>query len=185
MTDKVIHPHLTRHISSALLMSAMLLGVAACGSSTKASTATNAPAAAATTPAAAATTPAAAATTPAAAATTTAAAATTTAAAAATTTAGAAAATGTPVAVSESEFKIDLPSLTMAPGTYTFNIDNTGKFHHNLVIEGPGVDKVVSPTVEAGQKGSITVTLQAGSYEISCGIPTHKGKGMDLTVTVA
>jgi uncharacterized cupredoxin-like copper-binding protein len=31
----------------------------------------------------------------------------------------------------------------------------------------------------------LTVPLTAGTYEVYCGIPTHKGKGMDLTITVA
>lgn len=174
MTDKLIHLSSRRRIRSTVMVSGMLLAIAACGSSGPSSSATTP---AATTPPAATAAP-----TTAAAATTTAAAPATTAASTATT---AAAAAGTPVAVNESEFKIDLPSLTMAPGTYTFNISNTGKFKHNLIIEGPGIDKTQSPTVEAGQTGSVTVTLQAGSYEFSCGVPTHKGKGMDLTVTVA
>lgn len=177
MASKLIHPSSRRRIRSTVMVSGMLLAIAACGSSGPSSSATTP---AATTPPAATAAPTTAATTTAA--PTTAAPAATTAASTAATTAAAA---GTPVAVNESEFKIDLPSLTMAPGTYTFNISNTGKFKHNLIIEGPGIDKTQSPTVEAGQTGSVTVTLQAGSYELSCGVPTHKGKGMDLTVTVA
>ena len=83
----------------------------------------------------------------------------------------------------ESEFKIDLAPTTLKAGTYTFNVTNGGNFKHNLVVEGNG-DKGTSDTFNAGQAGALTVTLKAGTYNVYCGIPTHKGKGMDLTITV-
>jgi uncharacterized cupredoxin-like copper-binding protein len=87
------------------------------------------------------------------------------------------------VAVSEKEFSITLAPATLAAGTYTFNIANAGQFKHNLVIEGTGVE-AKSDTYEAGQSGTLTATLAPGTYEVYCAIPTHKGKGMDLTLTV-
>jgi uncharacterized cupredoxin-like copper-binding protein len=146
-------------------LSVLLLGLAACGSDSKSSSATAAPAAVATTPAAADTTPGA-----------------TTAAGAETTVSGAGA-TGTAVAVKESEFKIEIPQMSFTAGTYTFNITNAGQFKHSLVVEGNGTE-VKSDTVDAGSTGTLTVPLTAGTYEVYCGIPTHKGKGMDLTITV-
>ena len=89
------------------------------------------------------------------------------------------------VTATETEFSIDLSQTTFTPGTYTFTVVNAGKFTHNLTIEGPGVDKTASATVEAGQTAEITATLQAGTYELSCAIPGHKDKGMDLKITVA
>jgi len=73
----------------------------------------------------------------------------------------------------------------MTAGDYTFNVTNTGNFPHNLIISGPGVDNQKTEKLTAGTSGSLTVTLQPGTYEFYCGVPTHKGKGMDLTVTVA
>ena len=103
--------------------------------------------------------------------------------AAAETTVSGAGATGTAVAVKESEFKIEIPQMSFTAGTYTFNITNAGQFKHSLVVEGNGTE-VKSDTVDAGSTGTLTVPLTAGTYEVYCGIPTHKGKGMDLTITV-
>ena len=151
------HRTLHRPLVTASL-SVLLLGLAACGSDSKSSSTTAAPAAAATTPAPAGTT------------------------AGATTPAGAGA-TGTAVAVKESEFKIEIAQTTFAAGTYTFNITNAGQFKHNLVVEGNGTE-VKSDTLDGGATGTLTVPLTPGTYEVYCAIPTHRGKGMDLTITV-
>ena len=165
------HRTLHRPILTASL-SFLLIGLAACGSDSKSST-TAAPAAAATTPAPAATTPAPAATTPAA----------TTAAASATTAPAGASASGTAVAVKESEFKIEVPQTSFAAGTYTFNITNAGQFKHNLIVQGNGT-KVQSDILDGGATATLSVPLTPGTYDVYCGVPTHKGKGMDLTITV-
>jgi len=182
LTDQTQHPRSNRHLRSILLVPAIVLGIAACGDDSESSSTTVAAAAtAAPTTAAPATT--AAPTTTAAPATT--AAATTTTAAATETSAAAAPAAGSAVPVTESEFKIEGVSPTMTAGDYTFNVTNSGNFPHNLIINGPGVDNQKTENLTAGTSGSVTVTLQPGTYEFYCGVPTHKGKGMDLTVTVA
>jgi uncharacterized cupredoxin-like copper-binding protein len=94
------------------------------------------------------------------------------------------ASSGTSVDVTEKEFSITLSQATFSPGAYTFTIKNTGSFPHNLAIEGPGVDKKTSPTISAGQSGSLTATLQAGSYELWCAVPGHKDRGMDMKIKV-
>ncbi len=84
----------------------------------------------------------------------------------------------------EKEFSITLDKTGFTPGDYTFAIQNQGSFPHNLTIEGPGVDSKASPTLGAGESGSLTVALQKGSYELSCSVPGHKDKGMDIKITV-
>jgi uncharacterized cupredoxin-like copper-binding protein len=91
---------------------------------------------------------------------------------------------GTTVDVTEKEFSITLSQTSFTAGAYTFKINNTGSFPHNLAIEGPGVDKQKSSTFGGGQSGSLTVTLQKGTYELSCAVPGHKDKGMDMKITV-
>jgi uncharacterized cupredoxin-like copper-binding protein len=95
-----------------------------------------------------------------------------------------AAATGTPVLVTEKEFSITMPKTSFAAGTYTFKVTNAGTFSHNLTIEGPGVDKQATATLQSGETGQVTVTLQAGSYELWCSVDSHKDKGMDTKITV-
>jgi uncharacterized cupredoxin-like copper-binding protein len=98
--------------------------------------------------------------------------------------ASSAAPVGTSVGVVEKEFSITLDKTSFAAGDYTFAIKNQGSFRHNLTIEGPGLDKKTSPTLAAGESGTLAVALQAGTYELSCSIPGHKDKGMDLKITV-
>jgi plastocyanin len=94
-------------------------------------------------------------------------------------------ATGTRVTATETEWSITLSTKSFAPGTYTFAIDNTGKFAHNLTVAGPGISQQASPTVQGGSTSSLTVTLQKGTYELWCSVDSHKDKGMDLKITVA
>jgi len=96
----------------------------------------------------------------------------------------AAAAGGSSVAVIEKEFSITLAKEVFTPGTYTFTIKNQGKFPHNLIVEGPGIDKQKSPTLTGGKSGTLTVALKKGSYELWCGVDSHKDKGMDKKITV-
>ena len=91
---------------------------------------------------------------------------------------------GTKVGVVEKEFSITLDKASFTPGDYTFKIQNQGSFPHNLTIKGPGVDSKASPTLGAGESGSLTVALQKGSYELWCSVPGHKDKGMDIKITV-
>jgi uncharacterized cupredoxin-like copper-binding protein len=170
----MLHPLRQRHMRMPMLtasVSFLLIALAACGSDSKSSSTTAAAAApAATTAPAPAATQAPAATT--AAAGTTASAGTT------------AAASGTSVTVGESEFKIDLGQTAFTAGDYTFNISNSGSFKHNLIFQAADGTKVQSDTLNPGSAGTLSATLAAGSYEVYCGVPTHKGKGMDLTITV-
>jgi uncharacterized cupredoxin-like copper-binding protein len=93
-------------------------------------------------------------------------------------------AAGTPVTATEKEFSITLSTTTFKAGAYSFNVKNVGSFSHNLTIEGPGVAMKASPTMPGGGSGTLTVTLQKGSYELWCSVDGHKDRGMDLTIQV-
>jgi len=92
---------------------------------------------------------------------------------------------GTAVTVDEADFKINLSTMTFAPGTYTFVVKNTGHATHALEIDGPGVEDRKSDTVSPGGSTRLTVTLQKGSYELYCPVDGHKGMGMDTHITVS
>jgi plastocyanin len=89
------------------------------------------------------------------------------------------------IAVTEKEFKIELPSTSLAPGTYELDLKNAGKVPHDLTVAGPGVDKAHTPTIGGGATATLKVTLQAGEYDFYCSVPGHKQLGMDVKIKVA
>ncbi len=65
------------------------------------------------------------------------------------------------------------PTITVAANTQvTINVDNKDSVPHNFVIQGVpgGTGNLLSP----GQSGSVTVTLQPGTYKYSCSV--HPGQ---------
>jgi uncharacterized cupredoxin-like copper-binding protein len=92
---------------------------------------------------------------------------------------------GQTVQVSEKEFKISLPSTTLKPGSYTFDLSNDGKLQHDLTIDGPGVNNAKTPLINGGQHATLKVKLSAGEYDFYCSVPGHKQLGMDVKVKVA
>jgi uncharacterized cupredoxin-like copper-binding protein len=104
--------------------------------------------------------------------------ATTTQAATTTTTAKPKAAT---VKVTETEFKIALPSSQLKAGKVTFDVKNDGKIQHDLAVVGGPKSELIEP----GRSAKLTVTLKPGKYELYCSVPGHKAAGMDLKITVS
>jgi uncharacterized cupredoxin-like copper-binding protein len=101
---------------------------------------------------------------------------------AATTTAPAAPQT---VAVSESEWKVELPSTDLSPGKYTFDLSNKGKIAHDLAIDGPGVSDEKTSVIDPGKTAKLSVELKSGTYDFYCSVPGHKQLGMDVKVKVS
>jgi plastocyanin len=88
------------------------------------------------------------------------------------------------VTVNMTDFHLALSTTSFSPGRYTFNAVNKGGTAHSLTITGPGVNATLSSNVNPGASGSLTVALQAGSYELFCPVDGHKGLGMDTQITV-
>jgi uncharacterized cupredoxin-like copper-binding protein len=88
--------------------------------------------------------------------------------------------------VTESEFKIALPTLKkLSGGTYTFDVHNAGKIPHDLAIEGgdiSGTDKTA--TIAPGGDATLKVSLAAGRYTLYCTIPGHRQLGMQAALSV-
>jgi uncharacterized cupredoxin-like copper-binding protein len=104
--------------------------------------------------------------------------------AASTTTTSAKAATKS-VSVSETEWKVTLPSTTVAAGKYAFVVKNDGHIPHDLTINGPGVSNQRTPLINPGKTATLSVELKSGSYDFYCSVPGHKQAGMDVKVTVS
>lgn len=88
------------------------------------------------------------------------------------------------LAITETEFKIQVPATKTAPGTIDVQVKNDGKTIHNLVLKGLGVTKSTKDLKPGGQD-SFQVDLKAGTYELYCSIPGHKAAGMDTKLQVS
>jgi uncharacterized cupredoxin-like copper-binding protein len=96
--------------------------------------------------------------------------------------------TGTPsqtFTISETDFALS-PSTVMidAPGTYAFKATNDGGTDHALEIEGNGVEEETD-TISPGDSATVTVDLEAGTYEMYCPIDGHRDQGMEGEITVS
>ena len=82
-----------------------------------------------------------------------------------------------------SEYLFSPSSITVTKGeTVSLTFRNTGKFVHNLTIEGLGVS---TKTIAAGQSDSIEFTAsQAGTFTFYCSIGGHRGMGMEGSLEV-
>jgi plastocyanin len=85
------------------------------------------------------------------------------------------------------EFSFTPSRLVVSAGRDTFALQNTGRFPHNVHIEGNGVSTDVKPDgpVAGGETFSGAVTLAPGTYDIWCPVGTHREQGMVGTLTVA
>jgi plastocyanin len=89
------------------------------------------------------------------------------------------------ITATEADFSITLDGGTdLTAGDYTINVTNTGQATHNLVIEQDGAEVAKSDTLQPGSAGTMTVTLEPGSYVFYCGIGNHRAMGMEITVQV-
>src|SRR5215218_7518092 len=88
------------------------------------------------------------------------------------------------ITATEADFSISLDSTDLAAGDYQIEVVNDGGATHDLVVEKDGEDVAKSDTIAPGESGSVSVTLEPGTYVFYCSIGTHRGMGMEVTVTV-
>jgi azurin len=97
--------------------------------------------------------------------------------------AGSTGASGHQVTVTDTEYHQAFSTMAFTAGTWTFDTVNAGKTVHSLEIDGPGVH-ATTPDIEPGKSALLTVTLQAGQYDVFCPVPGHKALGMNTEITV-
>ncbi|MGW3052726.1 MULTISPECIES: cupredoxin domain-containing protein [Kitasatospora] len=88
------------------------------------------------------------------------------------------------ITVTEKEFSVSPSQTTVAPGTYTLVVENAGAVAHSLAVSGPGVSNAKTSTIPPGGREQLTVTLQAGSYDLWCPIDNHRALGMETHLQV-
>jgi uncharacterized cupredoxin-like copper-binding protein len=87
------------------------------------------------------------------------------------------------VDVTETDFKIAVPSTTLKAGSVTFDVKNDSQTEHDLVVTGNGITQG-TPRFGGGQSKALKVTLKPGTYKLFCSVPGHEQLGMKLNVTV-
>src|SRR5215216_6768820 len=84
-----------------------------------------------------------------------------------------------------SEWKIELSETTLARGSVTLTVANTGSIPHQLEIEGHGIERRTG-LIQPGASATLEVMLVPGTYEIYCpvGDESHKKLGMETHLAV-
>jgi plastocyanin len=95
----------------------------------------------------------------------------------------AAEASGGEVAVSLTEFAIDMPTELPAVPT-TFAITNNGTVEHNFEVEGQGIEEELEMNLAPGESGTLELDLAPGTYEVYCPVGNHAEQGMEVELTV-
>jgi plastocyanin len=86
------------------------------------------------------------------------------------------------IQVTESEWKVQLPTTgTLKEGTYTFLVKNAGQIPHDLAIQGTN-DK--TPLIKPGGTATLKVSLKTGTYTLYCTVAGHKALGMVAKLAV-
>lgn len=78
---------------------------------------------------------------------------------------------------------IEMPA-TLPAGTYNILVTNSGRFDHNLLIEGDGVEAALDEDIGGGESGTMTVELAPGEYLVTCPVGDHAQHGMSMTLVV-
>jgi uncharacterized cupredoxin-like copper-binding protein len=109
------------------------------------------------------------------------------------------------VAVTLSDFKIDLEQTTAPAGEVTFKVENKGPSLHEFVVfktdkaddalptddngdvaEGADFEPVDEiEDIAKGDRPELKVALEAGTYVLVCNVPAHYRQGMHTSFTVS
>ena len=93
-----------------------------------------------------------------------------------------------PVTLTEFSFTPDAYNVR-AGETVHFQLSNSGRFGHDMHIQGPGLDTEAVPgsgSVRPGESVTFDVTFPAaGTYQVWCPVQDHRDRGMVATVVVA
>ncbi len=87
------------------------------------------------------------------------------------------------VEIALKDFELVPDELTVKAGELTIVLPNEGRYTHDFLIEGEGVE-LNAGKVGARRSMEWEVTLEPGEYRISCRISNHDKRGMVGTMTV-
>jgi plastocyanin len=89
------------------------------------------------------------------------------------------------ITITETDFALAPDMVAVEePGTYAFEVVNEGETHHALEVEGEGIEEETE-TLAPGERATLTVELDAGTYELYCPVGDHADRGMTGKLEVA
>jgi uncharacterized cupredoxin-like copper-binding protein len=89
------------------------------------------------------------------------------------------------ITITETDFALEPSSVDLEQaGTYAFEVVNEGEAAHALEVEGEGIEEETD-TLEPGQRATLTVELEGGTYELYCPVEDHADRGMTGKLQVA
>jgi uncharacterized cupredoxin-like copper-binding protein len=91
---------------------------------------------------------------------------------------------GQTIQISATDFMFEPSRILLdQAGEYTFRLTNDGGTEHALEIDGQGVEEETE-TIGPGETAELTMTLEAGEYEMYCPVDGHREMGMEGSVSV-
>ncbi|HKU58438.1 MAG TPA: hypothetical protein VJP39_02435 [Gaiellaceae bacterium] len=92
----------------------------------------------------------------------------------------------TAIKVTEREYKITLSKRTVAAGTVTFTVHNTGHLKHALAVSGGGLSGVKKlGAIAPGKTRTLTVKFtKGGVVSVWCPMPGHAALGMKTSLAL-
>jgi plastocyanin len=89
---------------------------------------------------------------------------------------------GTPIKIDGADLSFSPKAETAPPGKVTITLNNIGKIHHTLVVDGePNFKKLEA---DPGQAPSETFDAKPGEYVLYCDVPGHRAAGMESKLKV-
>ena len=79
--------------------------------------------------------------------------------------------------------KFSTSTLSATAGKVTITMSNPASLQHGIALTGSGVNKTGS-IVGSGGTSTVTATLKPGTYTFYCPVPGHRQAGMQGTLTV-
>ena len=91
------------------------------------------------------------------------------------------------VEVSLSEFRFTPGRIEAPAGRTDFHLTNEGRTGHDFaVLSADGHRRLAqSPLIGPGSITTLTITLAAGTYEVTCTQPGHQEAGMQAVLLVS
>ena len=88
------------------------------------------------------------------------------------------------VTVTATDFELQVGEDGLSAGEVEFTLVNDGGATHDLVVERDGEEIAAVGAADPGETSTVTVTLEPGTYVLSCSIADHRAMGMETTVEV-